>query len=289
MKYPTARHSLAGLMIMLSAAAAQSQAAPAPVAASKAAIGATHPDISFFVVGKSSLYAQDAQGKLSQPSYYLFSEVFLRDGGKATRADMTYPGGRIDGFTMRGNAFRVQRRDFATRGELDKAFANGSYAFTIEAPGGNVAPFAVNMRPRRDNPFPPAITITLQQGGKTVAQNSVDPTKDLLITWTPFDTGRGDPGGVSGDVSFSIMGDCHGNSVARSELPFKSTPALSYADRSFRVPAERLSPATAYKLHVEHAELVDVVNRDGIVGLAAYATVTDTVLSTNGAPAVCSK
>lgn len=84
-----------------------------------------------------------------------------------------------------------------------------------------------------------------------------------------------------GNVSFMSMSDCSGGPVARSECPVKAAPALSYADREFRVPVERLTAASVYKLHAEHAQLVDVRNRDDVVGLATFPTVTETVLTTS--------
>lgn len=269
------------------AAAAGSQPASAP-RASKAAIGATHPDVSFFVVGKSTLHKQDIQGKLGATSYYLFGEVFLRDGGQASAVKMTFPGGQLTDFAKSGAAFRFKRRDFATQSELDQAFPDGTYTFDIEAPGGRIPSFAVNLKPRRrTGPFPAPLHIAFSQAGKPVRQDQIDPKLDLIVAWTPFATGQADSGGILGDVSFVIMSDCSGAQVARSELPFKATPALSYADREFRVPAERLAAASVYKLHVENAELVDVRNRDGVVGLATFPTVTNTVLSTVGARPEC--
>lgn len=258
--------------------------------AAKAAIGATHPDVSFFVIGKSTLHQQDAQGKLGAASYYLFGEVFLNDGGQASSAKMTFPGDPLTDFTKRGNALRIKRRDFATQAALDQAFPDGIYALEINAPGGRIEPFPVNLKPRRSaSPFPAPLRITFKQAGKSVRQDLINPKLDLIITWTPFSTGQADPGGILGDVSFVIMSDCAGAPVARSELPFKATPALSYADREFRVPAERLAPASVYKLHVEHAELVDVKERNGVVGLATFPTVTNTVLSTSGARPECTQ
>lgn len=274
------------LALVGSAAAAESPPAGGQHA-SKAAVGATHPDVSFFVIGKSTLHRQDAQGKLGPTSYYLFGEVFLRDGGQARSVKMSFPGGQLTDFAKSGSALRIKRRDFATQAELDRAFPSGTYTFDIEAAGGRVAPFPVNLNPRRPSPFPAPLRITFSQAGKPVRQDQIDPKLDLVIAWTPFTTGQADSGGILGDVSFVIMSDCSGASVARSELPFKPTPALSYADREFRVPAERLTAASVYKLHVENAELVDVKNRDGVVGLATFPTVTNTVLSTAGARPEC--
>ena len=275
------------LAVVGSSSVAQSQTADGQHG-SKAAIGATHSDVSFFVVGKSTLHKQDAQGRLGTTSYYLFGEVFLRDGGQARSAKMTFPRGQLTDFTKSGAAFRIKRRDFATLAELDQAFPEGPYAFDIEAPGGRIASFPVNLKPRRSaSPFPAPLRVAFTQAGKSARQDQIDPKLDLVISWTPFATGQADSGGILGDVSFVIMSDCSGAPVARSELPFKPTPALSYADREFRVPAERLAAASVYKLHVEHAELVDVRNREGVVGLATFPTVTDTVLSTVGARPEC--
>lgn len=251
-------------------------------------ISAPHPDVSFVVVGKSTVHQQDAQGELGPTGYYLFAEVFLVPGGTVTSAKLGFPGGTLTDFSTRGGAVRVKRRDFATQAELDAAFPDGTYTFEVQAPGGDIPPLAVELRAKgASSPYPTGVRIELSQGGKRIRQDQVDPKLDLIVTWPPFETGGADPNGILGDVIFVIMTDCAGNPVARSELPFKEAPSLSYADRSFRVPSERLTAATPYKLLLEHADLVDTRIRDGVAGLATYPTVTNLVLSTVGARNVC--
>lgn len=250
--------------------------------------GPAHPDVSFFVVGKSSLHQQDAEGRLGPVSYYLFAETFLAPNGKVTSAKLDFPGGSVSDFSALGSAVRIKRRDFATQAQLDAAFPDGTYRFEARAPGGDIAPLAVELRPKNARtPYPTGVRIEFSQKGQRIRQDRVDPGHDLIVSWPSFATGTADPNHISSDLVFVIMTDCAGNAVARSELPFKDTPPLTYADRSFRVPAERLAPATAYKLLVEHADLVDTRSRDGVAALAAYPTVTKTVLSTAGAKPEC--
>ena len=60
------------------------------VASAILAVGCSpQSDISFFVLVKSSNYAQDAEGRLGLLNYHFFSEIFLQPEGRLISATLT--------------------------------------------------------------------------------------------------------------------------------------------------------------------------------------------------------
>ena len=244
-------------------------------------------DVSFFVIGKTPAYQQDADGKLSYEKHYLFAEIFLKDGGGLKSAVLIPPAGgkyKSMDFQHSGHVWKVKRQDFGSLEELDNAFPDGDYELTIETAAGHNYRETVTLRfPGNVREFTQAISIYFYQGGHLVDQESIDPEQDLLIAWSPFSKGHQDPRGISDDLIFAISSDCHDQPFARTALPFVAIPALSYNDSQFRIPADRLQTGSHYELVVEHAEMVDTKRADsGIIGLATYPTVTKTGFRTIG-------
>lgn len=239
------------------------------------------------MIGKTPSYQQDAYGTVSHQKHYLFGEIFLKDGGAVESATLIPPEGskyKSMQFEHAGHVWKVKRQDFSDLEELDQAFPDGEYQFIFETAAGNKYKESVSLRlPEEKREFTHTISIYFYQGGHLVNRESIDPKQDLIIGWSPFSKGHQDPRGISDDVIFAISSDCNGNSFARSALPFVPIPALSYNDNQFRVPAGRLQSGSYYNLLVEHAEMVDTTKTDsGVVGLATFPTVTNTVFRTSG-------
>ncbi len=248
---------------------------------------AVDEDVSFFVIGKTPAYQQDADGTVSHQKHYLFGEIFLKDGGALKSGTLIPPKGskfKTMDFEHAGHVWKVKRQDFADLQEMDQAFPDGEYQVIFETAAGNKYKETVSMRfPDNKREFTHTVSIYFYQGGQLVDQENIDPKQDLIIGWSPFSKGHQDPKGISNDVIFAISSDCNGKSFARSALPFVPIPALSYNDNQFRVPADRLQSGSYYNLIIEHAEFVDTTKTDsGIVGLATFPTVTNTVFQTSG-------
>jgi hypothetical protein len=244
-------------------------------------------DVSFFVIGKTPTYQQNADGKIVHQKHYMFGEIFLRDGGALKSATLIPPEGSkynsMD-FQHAGHVWKVERQDFAGLEELDNAFPDGDYLVIMETAAGNKYKESVSLRfPDNNREFTQTISIYFYQGGRLVKRETIDPKQDLLIAWSPFSKGHQDPRGISDDLIFAISSDCNDQPFARSALPFVAIPALSYNDSQFRIPADRLQPGSRYELVVEHAEMVDTKKADsGIIGLATFPTVTKTSFRTSG-------
>jgi hypothetical protein len=129
--------------------------------------------------------------------------------------------------------------------------------------------------------LPAAPRIFLSQQGKTVLPGSIDPKRDLLVTWSDFSSGSADPLGIMDDLLFVIMGDCDGVRRAHSGRPYENTPYLTYADQSFVIKAEQLLPENVYQLSVEHAVL-DTSKEHDVVAFATFATTTFLDIRTTG-------
>lgn len=244
-------------------------------------------DVSFFVVGKTPAYHQSAHGTLSHEKHYLFAEIFLKDGGNIKYGTLIPPKGskyKKMVFEDAGHVWKIKRQDFAGLKELDAAFPDGDYQFIFETVNGESYKEKVSLRfPNNHRDFTDPISIYFYQGGRLVDQEAIDHNRDLLIGWSPFSNGSQDPRGIADDLIFAISSDCHGEPFARSALPFVAIPALSYNDNQFRIPADRLQPGSSYRLIVEHAQLVDTIkSRSGVIGLATYPGVTNTVFTTTG-------
>jgi len=244
-------------------------------------------DVSFFVIGKTPAYQQEADGKIIHEKHYMFGEIFLRDGGALKSATLFPPEGskyKSMDFQHAGHVWKVKRQDFAGLEQLDNAFPDGDYLVIMETAAGHKYKEAVSLRfPDNIREFTQTISVYFYQGGHLVKQEAIDPDQDLLIGWSPFSKGHQDPRGISDDLIFAISSDCHGQPFARTALPFVAIPALSYNDSQFRIPADRLQPGSYYDLVVEHAELVDTRRTDsGIIGLATFPTVTKTTFKTSG-------
>jgi len=244
-------------------------------------------DVSFFVIGKTPAYLQNLSGKLSYEKHYLFAEIFLKEGGGVKSATLFPPeGGKFKSmdFQHAGHVWKVERQDFGSLEDLDKAFPDGDYELTIETATGNKYRESVALRfPGNVREFTQTISVYFYQSGHLVGQETIDSGQDLLITWSPFNKGHQDPRGISDDLIFAISSDCNDQPFARTALPFVAIPALSYNDSQFRIPADRLQPGSRYELVVEHAEMVDTKRADsGIIGLATFPTVTKTSFRTSG-------
>ena len=104
-------------------------------------------DITFFVLVKSSNYAQDSTGQLTLLNYHFFSEIFLRPGGRVTSAVLL----RADSpqepmeYVSRGDNFYFEGGHFDSEEEVDRAHPNGSYVLDITTPTVRLRDFRLRL------------------------------------------------------------------------------------------------------------------------------------------------
>lgn len=250
--------------------------------------GARQADITFIVAGKTSNHRQQLDGTLDVLNYHFFAEIFLQTGGRVSAASLLTPlsEGKAVGFSEGGYALELHGGRYATEAELEENYPDGNYLFDYTSPSTG----SVSQRVRLANPnpqgsgLPRAPVIALTQNGVAVAPGSIDPDRDLRVSWSAFQAGSADPLAIMDDLLFVIMGDCDGQRRAHSGRPFENTPYLTYRDTHFDISAEILQPDNAYQLSVEHAVL-DTAREHGVTAFATYATTTFLDIKTTGGAA----
>ena len=232
-------------------------------------------------MGKTTNHRQSESGELGLLNYHFFAEIFVRQGGLVSDASLIFPGGQVQLFEDRGNVLELHGERFDVEEALDRKYPAGDYLLRFETPGGSVDRRPLPMRGSR---IPEGPRITLLQDGKPVSPESVDPAKDLTVTWSEFEGARADPNGILDDLVFVVVGNCHAERVVHSGRPFEGTPFLTYRTKEYTIPGGKLSPGEAHQMFVEHAA-VDTSEEDGIVGLVTYASTTFLDFKSAGAPA----
>lgn len=252
---------------------------PAFLAVSPAA--AQTRDVNFAVVGKHAGFEQIGDGRPKRQYYSFFSEIFLADGTPLGEATLVRPDGREVRFTDQRQVVGPSRdRIFLIRGDrrydseadLDEAWPNGEYMFRYRPPGADEdVSIAVALG---DGDYPGGPSVRLQQNGAEVATDSVDPMFDLVVRYTPFDSGRADPREICDDMIFVILRDEESYKVDHSGRPFQGQRFMLYSDTERVIPAAALAPASRYTLSVEHAILEQTARGSGVPVMSTRAVTT---------------
>jgi hypothetical protein len=251
------------------------------------AIAGEQTDITFVVAGKTSNHRQHPDGRVDVLNYHFFAEIFLQDGGRVSGATLLAPTRYAEPAPLLDEGYALEHHGgrYATETELEATYPDGDYLFDYTAASvGTVRQVVKLHNPHPGSSgLPPAPRIFLSQAGRPVEPIAIDPEVDLQVSWSAFNEGGADPGGIMDDLVFVIMADCNGVRRAHSGRPFENTPFLSYADSHFDIAASQLLPASVYQLSVEHAVL-DTSREQGVIGFATFATTTFLDLRTTGEP-----
>ena len=250
-----------------------------------------HDDITFFVLVKSSNYAQDSTGQLTLLNYHFFSEIFLTDSGSIDAAQLAAYNRPNDPmpYVDRGENFYVEGGHFDTLEELDAAYPNGLFVFDISSPSTRIINETFRLEgPDGQTDIPAPITISFLQGGETIAPLEIDPERDLIVRWSDYSNGRDDPNGIVDDMIFVVVADCFGERLFHTGLPFEGE-YMRHNVREVFIGAELLQPGRSYSTFVEFPHVVDSRIVNGVPGFTSYATATYVDLHTTGenAGAVC--
>ena len=241
-------------------------------------------DISFFVLVKSSNYAQDTAGTLTLLNYHFFSEIFLREGGGIERASLSFPNRPLEpmAYEDRGANYYVEGGHFDSLEELDTAYPNGTFLFDIEASSVSLVRQALQLAgPGGKTELPAPITISLAQSGRAAFPMEIDAHADLIIRWSEYAGGAPDPRGIVDDMIFVVVADCQGERVVHTGLPFQGS-YLTYRARQVTVAANTLAPGQPYSMFVEFPRVIDSREIRGVPGFTSYATATYLDLHTKG-------
>ena len=241
-------------------------------------------DISFFVLVKSSNYAQDSEGQLTLLNYHFFSEVFLAPDGSLESGTLARAG--TDAAPLeyedRGENFYIEMGHFDSQEDVDQAHPNGTYLFSLVAPSVQLREVALELAgPSGQTDIPAPITISLEQAGLPVSPLAVDPNRDLGVRWSEYSNGGADPRGIVDDMVFVVVADCHGERLFHTGLPFQG-PYTTYRSEEITVEAERLVAGQPHSAFVEFPHVVDSDVVRGVPGFTSYATATYLDLHTTG-------
>jgi len=248
--------------------------------------GVEADDTQFLVIGKTANYRQDPQsseGAQSQLNYHFFAEIFVKEGGSAAAG--TLDGPDIDQMKFEDHPVVLETHGgrYDTETDLNALYPNGVYTFNYTVSDGSVLTIPVELSNKDDGKtrIPRAPVISLTQNGAGVSPTTINPDQDLIISWTSFDEGGIDKNGIVDDLIFAFVGNCRGEKISHSGVPFANAPYLTFADQSYKVEAELLEPGQIYQIAVEHA-IMDT-NYVGIVPtIATYASTSFLDFYTSG-------
>ena len=274
-RLPRGQEALApGALAPLLAFAALALLAPDPAAAQTR-------DVNFAVVGKHAGYEQQGAKAPERQFYSFFSEIFLADGTPLGEATLVRPDGREVRFTDQRQVVGPSRdqillirgdRRYDSEAELDEEWPNGEYVFRYSPPGSTRS-VSIPVR-LGEGKYPEGPTVRLEQHGENVAFDSVDSTLDLVVRYTPFDSGRADPREIVDDMIFVILRDEENYKVDHSGRPFQGQRFMLYSDTERVIPAAALAPASRYALSVEHAILEETGRGSGVPVMSTRAVTT---------------
>ncbi len=241
-------------------------------------------DVSFYVLVKSSNWAQATDGSLTLLNYHFFSEIFLEEGGSVTSASLSGPGLADQGarFEDRGSNWYFEGGHFDTVEEADAAYPNGSFSFDLSTPSVQLQDLELSLAgPDGQTDIPAPITIHLSQGGAPVSPVAVDAEQDLVVGWSEYSNGATDPRGIVDDMIFVVLADCHGERIFHTGLPFQGD-YTTFETTEVRVPAERLRPGHPYSAFVEFPHVADSRTDQGVPGFTSFATASYLDVRTTG-------
>lgn len=248
------------------------------------ALKAENRDLNFFVLVKSSNYAQNIDGQLKLLNFHFFSELFPTEGGKILSAKLTrVSDGRDLPYVDRGTTYYYEGGHFNSVEDVDAEHANGDYRFDIKTPSSSVEGATLSLAgPGGATDIPAPIKISFEQGGLVVRPDAVDPMLPLKVKWSPYSNGRADPNGIVDDMIFVVFQNCHGERVFHTGLPFKKEDYLTYRTTDVTVPVGTLKPGMPYSMFVEMPHVADSIIVGGVPGFTSYATATYLDLETSG-------
>jgi hypothetical protein len=157
---------------------------------------------------------------------------------------------------------------FQTQAAMDAAFADGTYALTIQTSTPNTYPDTFSLTGDSYPSIPTLVSVTNGTNTPTWVNGhlNVDYTQDIVFTWTPYVS-------ATGSVSFNLN-----NGAAGTVGPAIAT------NNSYTIPAGSLSNNTAYKANLNFANLIPSSDDFGISGGAEYETQNQFLIYTGTPP-----
>lgn len=233
-------------------------------------------DLTFFVLVKSSNYAQDVEGNLTLLNYHFFSEIFPKQGGTINSARLIRGADNRElPYTDRGNTFYYEGGHFDSKEEVDTEHPNGVYRFDIVTPSVAIEGTELTLSgPNGETDIPAPITIFLEQEGIQIRPDKIDASKPLRVSWSGYSNGRADPNGIVDDMLFVVFQNCFGERIFHTGLPFAREDYLTFRTQEVTLPAKTLTTGMSHSMFVEMPHVADSILANGVPGFTSFATAT---------------
>ena len=241
-------------------------------------------DTQFLVVGKTANYRQDpASTQQEMINYHFFAEIFVKEGGAVAKGTLDHSAIDTMNFHDHPSVLETHGGRYENEADLDALYPDGDYHFTYTETGDNTLHIPVNLSKKTDGNtrIPASPVITLTQDDVVVGVDSINPDKDLNISWTPFRDGGPDENGFVDDLVFAVVGNCRGEKISHSGLPFGGGAHLTYADQDVTISADLLFPGEVFQVSVEHA-VMDTNYVGNVPTIATYASTAFLDFKTSG-------
>lgn len=217
--------------------------------------------VDYVVLGKSINHRQLASGQLTLLNTVFFAEIFPLDlhpdSPLVENGVLFGPGDASKGlhFSNDNIPFLAGTREMTIAG-LSARFPDTTYTFSFDTPIGNVSnlPATFVKKPGTNN-NPDPIEITLIQGSIKASLSSIDPDRDVKVSWSDFSKGAADPNGIIDDMIYVILGNCMGDEINHSGHAISDLMALTYDKKEYIIPKGTLFSGQSYQLEVEHSNM----------------------------------
>ncbi len=240
-------------------------------------------DTQFLVVGKTANYRQTDNASQEMINYHFFAEIFVKEGGHVIDGTLSNPAIDTMNFADHPAVLETHGGRYSTEVDLNALYPNGEYMFEYTESSGNTLHIPVVMSQKDDGKtrIPASPIITLSQNGLDASGALIDPDQDLVILWTPFNEGGPDENGFVDDLIFAVVGNCKGEKISHSGVPFGGGEHLTYADQQVTISSDLFNPGEVYQVSVEHA-VMDTNYVGNVPTIATYASTSFLDFNTSG-------
>ena len=231
-------------------------------------------DVASYGIGKNQVYEQNSASAVTPASsgaYSLSAFAVPTSADSLLLASVTPPSGDTQYLDSVSTGFQMEIPS-ATQADLNTAFPSGQYTFTAQSMDFTSMVGPANLTLSGD-----AYPSTTPLISNYTAAQSVDATKDLVVSWNAFANAT-----ANDFVRLSVMDDS-GDVVFDSGAPGQST-ALPGTARSATIPANLLMSGSTYDaaLSFGHITSRDTTDYPGGTGVTSYGQETHFTVATAG-------
>jgi hypothetical protein len=245
-------------------------------------------DVLFLVLGKMSLYDQNADGGMTLKNHHFVAEIMPKKGRKIIGGTLTreLEPRKILTFNSEGIAFLAHGERVLDSETLHEIHPDGAYLFDYETESGVMMAQRVLLtkRPTIDK-MPDAAKLYVTQNDENIPFSSINPDQDLHLSWESMPGNTKVKSSDLADLIFVLGFNCKGENIAHSGRPYQEGEYLTYKDSEFVISAYSLVAGMDYTFIVEQAT-ADVEVYKGVPAIATYATLTFIKLHTTGEAAL---